>query len=85
MLLNFIAVPLHFCKNTFRQDGDDVSEGGSRADSEDEELRDKELELREAIRQSVSEIVAGGSVAGSLNLDEIEVISEEDMEGRGEV
>ena len=43
------------------------------------------MELREAIRQSVSEIVAGASVAGSLNLDEIEVISEEDMEGRGEV
>ena len=70
-----------FWKKSLCQDGDDVS----RSDSENEEFREKELELREAIRQSVSEIVAGASVAGSLNLDEIEVISEEDMEGRGEV
>ena len=77
---HFIPVS-DFWKKSLCQDGDDVS----RSDSENEEFREKELELREAIRQSVSEIVAGASVAGSLNLDEIEVISEEDMEGRGEV
>lgn len=80
-IILFVIIIYALVVNSNRKDGDDVS----RSDSENEEFREKELELREAIRQSVSEIVAGASVAGSLNLDEIEVISEEDMEGRGEV
>lgn len=66
------------------QDEDDTNE-------EDDNLEEEELELRKAIRQSLSEIVASSSVNGNpndalQNLDEIEVISEEDIDDlRGEV
>ena len=66
------------------QDEDDTN-------GEDDNLEEEELELRKAIRQSLSEIVASSSVNGNpndalQNLDEIEVISEEDIDDlRGEV
>ena len=69
---------------THHQDEDDTNE-------EDDNLEEEELELRKAIRQSLSEIVASSSVNGNpndalQNLDEIEVISEEDIDDlRGEV
>ena len=75
------------------QDEDDTDEDASHGNSEDEVLRE-ELELREAIRKSLSEIVVTSSVNGNPNdaasilhnLDEIEVISEEDIDDlRGEV
>ena len=69
---------------THHQDEDDTYEA-------DDNLEEEELELRKAIRQSLSEIVASSSVNGNpndalQNLDEIEVISEEDIDDlRGEV
>ena len=78
------------------KDGDDTKEEISHGicNSEDEVLREEELELREAIRKSLSEIVASSSINGNLNeassalhnLDEIAVISEEDIDDlQGEV
>lgn len=80
--------------NSRKKDEDATSEEASRGNLEDEVLREEEFELREAIRKSVSEIVASSSVNGNPsdaasalhNLDEIEVISEEDIDDlRGEV
>jgi len=70
--------------NSRKKDEDDTN-------GEDDNLEEEELELRKAIRQSLSEIVASSSVNGNpndalQNLDEIEVISEEDIDDlRGEV
>ena len=78
---------------TIGQDEDDANEEGSHGSFDDGALHE-ELELRDAIRKSLTEIVASSSVNGNPNdaasilhnLDDIEVISEEDIDDlRGEV